>query len=277
MATLIHPTAVIHPGADLHPTVQVGAYAVIGGRVKVGPETTIGPHVVLDGWTEIGARNRIFPSATIGTEPQDLKYDGSEGLVKIGDDNYIREYVTINRPTFANEVTLVGNGNLLMAYVHIGHNCVIEDQVVISNAVALSGYVHVESRARLSGVFGVHQFVHIGRYAMVGGMSRIVRDVPPYMAVEGNPARVRSLNRVGLKRAGFADAMDGKPYQALKQAFRILYRSGLTLNEALEKLEMLPYDEHVHHLQRFLRLSQQAGRRGPTSGKRAGTPGDDDD
>jgi UDP-N-acetylglucosamine acyltransferase len=277
MATLIHPTAVIHSGADLHPTVRVGAYAVIGARVKVGPETTIGPHVVLDGWTEIGARTRIFPSATIGSEPQDLKYDGSEGLVSIGDDNYIREYVTINRPTFANETTLIGNGNLLMAYVHVGHNCVIEDQVVISNAVALSGYVHIESKARLSGVFGVHQFVHIGRHAMVGGMSRINRDVPPYTLVEGNPAKVRSLNLVGLKRAGFVDAAGGQTFQALKQAFRILYRSGLTLKEALEKLEMLPYDEHVHHLQRFLQLSQQSGRRGPIPGRRVGMPGEDDD
>lgn len=277
MATLIHPTAVIHPGADLHPTVQVGPYAVIGARVKVGPECTIGPHVVLDGWTEIGARTRIFPSATIGAEPQDLKYDGSEGLVTIGDNNSIREYVTINRPTFANEKTVIGNGNLLMAYVHVGHNCVIEDQVVISNAVALSGYVHVESKARLSGVFGVHQFVHIGRHAMVGGMSRISRDVPPYTLVEGNPAKVRSLNLVGLKRAGFVDATGGQTFQALKQAFRLIYRSGLTLNDALDKLELLPYDEHVQHLQRFLRLSQQPGRRGPIPGRRVGTAGDDDD
>lgn len=277
MATLIHPTAVIHPDADLHPTVQVGAYAVIGARVKVGPDTTIGPHVVLDGWTEIGARTRIFPSATIGSESQDLKYDGSEGLVKIGDDNYIREYVTINRPSFANEATLVGNGNLLMAYVHVGHNCVIENQVVISNAVALSGCVHIESKARLSGVLGVHQFVHIGRHSMVGGMSRIIRDVPPYTLVEGNPAKVRSLNLVGLKRSGLIDSTDGQTFLSLKQAFRLLYRSGLTLNEALEKLEMLPYDEHVQHLQRFLRLSQQTGRRGPISGRRVGAPGDDDD
>ncbi|SRR5579883_1635199 len=276
MATLIHPTAVIHPGADLHPTVQVGAYAVIGERVKVGPDVTIGPHVVLDGWTEIGARTRIFPSATIGTEPQDLKYDGSEGLVRIGEDNYIREYVTINRPTFANEATLIGNGNLLMAYVHIGHNCVIGDQVVISNAVALSGHVHIESKARLSGVFGVHQFVHIGQYAFVAGMSRIIRDVPPYTLVEGNPARVRSLNRVGLQRAGFGDATGGQTLQALKRAFRLLYRSGLTLNEALEKLDMLPYDEHVQHLQRFLRQSQQPGRRGPISGRRVGVSDDDE-
>ncbi|MBD2022162.1 acyl-ACP--UDP-N-acetylglucosamine O-acyltransferase [Leptolyngbya sp. FACHB-36] len=267
MATLIHPTAVIHPGADLHPTVQVGPYAVIGAKVKVGPETTIGAHVVLDGWTEIGARNRIFPGAAIGLEPQDLKYDGSESLVTIGDDNCIREYVTIHRATFAGEVTAIGNHTLLMAYTHVGHNCVVEDHAIITNSVALAGHVHVEAWARIGGVLGVHQFVRVGRYAMIAGMSRIERDVPPYMRVEGNPARVRSLNVVGLKRAGFADAEGGGSFEALKQAYRLLYRSGLTLTEALDKIDALD-DEHVHYLHRFLQLSQQPNRRGPTSGRR---------
>jgi UDP-N-acetylglucosamine acyltransferase len=276
MEPLIHPTAIIHPGAELHPTVRVGAYAVIGERVTIGPETVIGHHAVLDGWTEIGARNRIFPGAAIGLEPQDLKYDGSVSLVKIGDDNYIREFVTINRPTFAGEVTSLGNGNLLMAYAHVGHNCEIEDQVIIANSVALSGHVRIESKARISGVLGVHQFVHIGRLAMVGGMSRINRDVPPFMIVEGNPARVRSLNLVGLKRAGVLDEASGQGLQLLKKAFRILYRSGLSLNEALEKLEILPDNEHVQHLQQFLWLSQQEGRRGPTPGRRSGAREDDD-
>lgn len=217
MKTLIHPTAVIHPGAELHPTVQVGPYAVIGEQVKVGAETVIGAHAVLEGLTEIGARNQIFPGATIGLEPQDLKYDGGLSLVKIGDGNRIREYVTINRATRTGEATLIGNGNLLMAYVHVAHNCVIEDSVLISNAVALAGHVHIESRAVIGGVLGIHQFVRIGRLAMVGGMSRIDRDVPPYMLVEGNPARVRSLNLVGLKRAGIAEAEQGRVFQNLKK------------------------------------------------------------
>lgn len=268
MKTLIHPTAVIDPGAELHPTVQVGPYAVIKERVKVGPETVLGAHVVLEGPTEIGARNQIFTHAAIGLEPQDLKYDGSLSQVKIGDGNRIREYVTINRATRAGEATLIGNNNLLMAYAHVAHNCVIEDSVVIANAVALAGHVHIESRATIGGVVGIHQFVHIGRLAMVGGMSRIDRDVPPYMLVEGNPARVRSLNLVGLRRAGFTEADLGQVFQSLKKAFRILYRSELTLNQALEQLDLLQDNEHLQHLRRFLQLSQMEGRRGSIPGKR---------
>lgn len=263
MKTLIHPTAVIHPNAELHPTVQVGAYAVIGGHVKVGPETVIGAHVVLEGPLEIGARNQFFPGAAIGMEPQDLKFAGEPSWVKIGDNNQIREYVTINRATGAGEVTRIGNNNLLMAYVHVGHNCEIEDSVIIANSVALAGHVYIESRARLSGVLGVHQFVHIGRHAMVGGMTRIDRDVPPFMLVEGNPSRIRSLNLVGLKRGGFTSA----EMKLLKQAFRTLYRSDLVFKNALEELDSLGDTEHLQHLRRFLLLSQMPGRRGLTPGR----------
>ncbi|MEX0268476.1 acyl-ACP--UDP-N-acetylglucosamine O-acyltransferase [Leptolyngbyaceae cyanobacterium UHCC 1019] len=269
MATLIHPTAVIHPGAELHPTVTVEPYAVIGAKVKVGADTVIGSHVVLDGWTEIGERNQIFPGAAIGLASQDKKYDGTESLVKIGNDNRIREYVTINCATYADEITLIGNGNLLMAYTHIAHNCVIENEVIITNAVSLGGDVHIESQARIGGMTGVHQGVRIGRLAMIGGMSRITRDVPPYMLVEGNAARVRSLNLVGLKRAGLMDVEDGKVFQSLKQAFRILYRSDLPLSDAIAKLETLPDNDPLHHLHRFLKLSKQEGRRGSTPGAKS--------
>lgn len=262
MATLIHPTAVIHPGAELHPTVQIGPYAAIGDKVKVGPGTTIGAHVVLEGPTEIGARNQIFSGAVIGSEPQDLKYDGAPSWVRIGDDNRIREYVTINRATGAGEATSIGNGNLLMAYVHVAHNCVIEDSVVIANNLAMAGHVHIESKATIGGAVGIHQFVRIGHLAMVGGCSRIDRDVPPYTRVAGNPARVRSLNLVGLKRAGLTAEEMG----LLKKAFRTLYRSGHTLNQALELLELLPDDERLQHLRRFLQLSQTEGRRGSIPG-----------
>ncbi|MEL6321074.1 MAG: acyl-ACP--UDP-N-acetylglucosamine O-acyltransferase [Cyanobacteria bacterium J06626_14] len=261
MSTLIHPTAVVHDGARLHPTVRVGAYAVIGEKVSIGAGTTIGPHVVIDGWTEIGERNQIFPGAAIGLEPQDLKYDGSLTLVSIGNGNLIREYVTINRATRKGEATVIGNGNLLMAYSHVGHNCILEDQIIIANSVALAGHVYIESTARLSGVLGVHQFVHIGRLAMVGGMTRIDRDVPPFMLVEGNPSRVRSLNHVGIRRAGLADENGRNPYQLLKKAFRILYRSGLTLDDALSQLEQLGGTE-VSHLHDFLNMSRGTGRRG---------------
>jgi UDP-N-acetylglucosamine acyltransferase len=265
MATLIHPTAVIHPGAELHPTVQIGPYAVIGEKVKVGPGTTIGAHVVLEGPTEIGASNQIFSGTVIGSEPQDLKYDGAPSWVKIGDNNRIREYVTINRATGAGEATVIGNGNLLMAYVHVAHNCVIEDSVVIANNLAMAGHVHIESKATIGGAVGIHQFVHIGRLSMVGGMSRIDRDVPPYMRVEGNPSRVRTLNSVGLKRAGITAAEIGQ----LKKAFRTLYRSGYTLNQALEHLDLLPDSEHLQHLRRFLQLSVMEGRRGLIPGRRS--------
>ncbi|HEY9847781.1 MAG TPA: acyl-ACP--UDP-N-acetylglucosamine O-acyltransferase [Candidatus Caenarcaniphilales bacterium] len=268
MTTLIHPTAVIHPGAQLHPSVQVGPYAVIGEQVKVGPGTKIGAHVIVEGCTEIGAGNHIFPGAAIGLEPQDLKYDGSVSLVKIGNHNRIREYVTINRATLADEATVIGSNNLLMAYVHVAHNCHIEDQVIIANAVSLAGHVHIESQAVIGGVLGVHQFVWIGQLAMVGGMSRIDRDVPPYMLVEGNPSRVRGLNQVGLKRAGLGDADQGKVLRSLKKAFQVLYRSGLTLNQALEQLDLLPDNDLLQHLRQFIQLSQAEGRRGPIPGRR---------
>ncbi|MDY7019915.1 MAG: acyl-ACP--UDP-N-acetylglucosamine O-acyltransferase [Cyanobacteriota bacterium] len=263
MITLVHPTAVIHPHAQLHPTVKVGAYAVIGENVKVGRDTVIGPHVVIEGWTEIGDRNQIFPGATIGTEPQDLKYNGAVSFVKIGNDNLIREYVTINRATYEGQATILGNQNLLMAYSHMGHNCVIEDQVVIANGVALAGHVYIESQARISGVLGVHQFVHIGRLSMIGGMTRTVQDVPPFMIVEGSPARVRSLNSIGLKRAG----LTLEDLALLKKAFRIIYRSGYRLEEAIDQLESLPDNRYLQHLSRFMRLSTSSERRGLIPGK----------
>lgn len=267
MSALIHPTAVVAPGAQLHPTVRVGAYAVIGERVSVGAGTVIGPHVVIDGWTEIGERNQIFPGAALGLEPQDLKYDGAVSLVKIGNGNRIREYVTVNRATRADEATVIGDENLLMAYVHVAHNCRLDDQIVIANSVALAGHVQIESRAVIGGVLGIHQFVHVGRLAMVGGMSRVDRDVPPYMLVEGSPPQVRSLNYVGLRRAGITDQAEGTSLQTLKKAYRILYRSGLTLNQALEQLELLGSDEPLQHLIHFLRMSQAQGRRGAIPGR----------
>jgi UDP-N-acetylglucosamine acyltransferase len=188
--------------------------------------------------------------------------------VRIGNGNQIREYVTINQATHAGEVTQIGNNNLLMAYTHVGHNCILEDQVIIANGVALAGHVYIESQARISGVLGVHQFVHIGRLAMIGGMTRIDRDVPPYMLIEGNPARVRTLNLVGLKRAGLADLDDGEVIRSLKKAFRLIYRSELTFEQALEQLDLLPDHEYVAHLRRFLRLSQMGGRRGLIPGSK---------
>ncbi|MGK7919117.1 MAG: acyl-ACP--UDP-N-acetylglucosamine O-acyltransferase [Trichodesmium sp.] len=263
MPTLIHPTAVIAETANLHPTVQVGPYAVIGEQVKVGAGTTIGSHVVIEGPTEIGSGNRIFPGAAIGLEPQDLKYAGAPSGLKIGNNNQIREYVTLNRATYAGEDTIIGNGNLLMAYVHVAHNCIIEDSVVIANAVSLAGHVKIESKAVIGGVLGIHQFVHVGKMAMVGGMGRVVRDVPPFMLVEGNPCLVRSLNLVGLKRAG----LTSEDLAILKKAFRILYRSGKVLTEGLKELELLSENKYIKELHEFLSLSLGSKRRRPMPGK----------
>jgi UDP-N-acetylglucosamine acyltransferase len=261
---LIHPTAVIHPGAQLHPTVKVGAYAVIGENVKIGAHSTVGAHVVIEGWTHIGDRNQIFPGAAIGLEPQDLKYDGSISQVVIGNDNRIREYVTINRATGAGESTCIGNSNLLMAYVHVAHNCLIGDNVVITNSVALAGHVVIESLARIGGIVGIHQFTHIGRLAMIGGMSRIDRDVPPYMLVEGNPSRVRVINRVGLERAGLSP----ESLQLLETAHRLLYRKGLSTTEAIAQLKELSSDPHIQHLHDFVQTSlNDKHRRGLIPGK----------
>ncbi len=255
----IHPTAIIDPQATLHPSVTVGAYSVIGPQVSIGAETTIGAHVVIQGPAEIGAGNRIFSGAIIGSDPQDLKFKGEETWVKIGDHNQIREFVTINRATEEQGVTRIGNHNLLMAYTHVAHNCVIENEVIIANSVALAGHIYIESQARISGVLGVHQFVYIGRLAMVGGMSRIERDVPPFTIVEGNPSRVRALNLIGLKRSG----MSTEDLKALKAAYRLVYRSETPFQQALDELKQTASHPYVKHFHRFLEQStHEKGRRG---------------
>lgn len=267
LTDLIHPTAVIHPAAKLHPTVRVGPYAILGEGITVGAGTTIGAHVVLEGWTHIGVGNQIFPGAMVGLEPQDLKYGGAISYVHIGDYNLIREFATIHRATGPGEATVIGNHNLVMAYAHVAHNCVIGDHVILTNGVTLAGHVHVESQARIGGLVGVHQFVHIGRLAMVGGMTKLVKDVPPYMLVDGNPARVRSLNLIGLQRSSWDEDEKAQTITLLKKTFRLLYRSKLTLTQALEQVELLPNNPHVQHLEQFLLASQGAGRRGSIPAK----------
>ncbi len=267
LMTRIHPTAVVHPNAELDPTVQIGPYAIIGENVKIGAGTTVGAHAIIEGPTIIGVGNQIFPGAAIGLDSQDLKYKGGETWVKIGDYNRIREYVTINRATGIGEATVIGNHNLLMAYVHIAHNCTIEDNVKIANATSLAGDVHVESEAVISGVLGIHQFVRVGRLSMIGGMTRIQRDVPPFTIVEGTPARVRSLNLVGLDRSGCT----AEEIAILKKAFRTIYHSQKTLSQSLDDLNLLADSERVQYLQRFLRLSidgkKDNKRRGVIPGK----------
>ena len=264
MTALIHPTAVIDNKAKIHPTVRIDPYAVIGSRVSIDANTVVGSHAIIDGLTTIGKDNQIFPGAAIGLEPQDLKYRGANSQVIIGDRNRIREYVTINRATDEGEATVIGNDNLLMAYSHVGHNCVIDDEVVIANSVAIAGHVYIESMATISGVLGIHQFVHIGRMAMVGGMSRISRDVPPYMTVEGNPARVRSLNLIGLKRRGVPQA----EIKQLKKAFRLLYLQHVPFKDAIAQLDLLSNSQHIQYLQEFIQHSLADNRRGLITSKR---------
>lgn len=260
MTALIHPTAAIHPAAEIHPTVRVGPYATIGKEVAIGAYSSVGAHAIIEGPTEIGSYNQIFPGAAIGLEPQDMKYRGEASWVKIGDRNRIREYVTINRATGEGEATQIHNDTLLMAYVHVAHNCTISDNAILSNSVSLAGHVYIEPMAVVSGMLGIHQFVHIGRLAMVGGMSRINRDVPPFTIVEGNPARVRALNLVGLRRRGVSEAEIGH----LKEGFRLLYRSQYRFSEAMERLGSSD-SPLLQHLYRFMLAStEEAGRRGLT-------------
>ena len=263
MAPSIHPTAIVDPRARLADGVQVGPYAVIGAEVEIGAESRIGPHVVIDGLVRMGRRNRIFPGACIGLEPQDLKYDGAPTEVILGDDNTIRECVTINRATHEGEQTRLGSGNLLMAYSHIGHNCHLGDRIVIANGVAVAGHVVIGDRAVIGGVLGIHQFVQIGTLAMVGGMSRIDRDVPPFLMVEGHPGRVRGLNRIGLRRSGLAELDGGAQLRQLQEIWSLLYRGDLVLADALLKAREQPLLAAAEELVGFLEASLSPGRRGP--------------
>jgi UDP-N-acetylglucosamine acyltransferase len=268
MSTSIHPTAVVDPRAELASGVEVGPYAVIGAQVRIGPDCQIGAHVVLDGRVRMGRGNRVFPGACIGLEPQDLKYTGDPTGVVLGDDNTIRECVTINRATRDSQDTRVGSGNLLMAYSHLGHNCLLGDRIVIANGVAVAGHVVIGDRAVIGGMLGIHQFVHVGTLAMVGGMSRIERDVPPFTTVEGHPARVRTLNRIGLQRSGLADRDGGRQLDDLRRAWTLIYRSGQTLADSLAQLRSTPLTAAAEELVSFLEGSLAEGRRGPIPGTR---------
>ena len=244
----VHPTAVIHPSAELAPGVQVGAYAVLGERVRVGAHTQIGPHAIIEPFTSIGQECRIFPGAIVGASPQDLKFTGEESYLVIGDRNVIRECVTINRATGLGETTRIGDDNLLMAYVHVAHNCVIGSHTVLSNGVTLAGHIVVEDYARIGGLTGLHQFIRIGKMAMIGGMSRLTQDVPPFMLVEGNPAKVYGTNVVLLQRC----EVPSNVRTTLKRAYKLLYRSGLNVSQALERMAGLDPSPELAHLRAFV-------------------------
>lgn len=229
----IHPSAVVSSRAELGPGVKIGPYCCIGDQVAIGQDTVLESHVVVEGNTRIGERNRIFPFASIGTPPQDVGYHGDDTRVVIGDDNIIREYVTINRATTKEQwQTVIGNRNYLMAYAHVAHDCIIGDQVIMSNVATLGGHISIGDHAILGGLVAVHQFVRIGDYAFLGAKSGIDRDVPPFMMTAGPRAKLYGVNRKGLARMGFSqEAIDG-----LKMAYRIIWRENKRFSEGIAEV-----------------------------------------
>ena len=248
----IHPTAVIDPSAVIGASVRVGPYAVIEPEVEIGDHTEIGTHAVIKRFTSLGLRNRVFEHAIIGGEPQDVKFKDERSYLRIGDDNLIREFCTFHRASGAEETTHIGSRNFFMVGVHVAHNCHIGDDNIFANEVALAGHITVEDHVFFSNNVGAHQFVRFGRYAMVGGKSKIVQDVLPFFTTDGNPARVRGLNAVGLRRAGFSS----EERQTLRRAFQLLFRSRIPLTDALVQLEQID-DKNVSHLVKFIRESQR--------------------
>ncbi|MCS7173697.1 MAG: acyl-ACP--UDP-N-acetylglucosamine O-acyltransferase [Armatimonadetes bacterium] len=231
-AVHIHPTALVDPRARLAPGVRVGPYAVIEADVEVGEDTVIGPHVVLHSGTRIGRRNRIYTGAVIGCEPQDRAFRGERSFAILGDDNVVREYVQIARATGPEAATVIGDRNYIMSTAHIAHNCRLGSDVVVVTGSGLAGHVQVGDGAQIGGITGVHQFVRIGRLAMVGGKSALLQDLPPFLLASGVPARVRGLNRVGLLRAG----VPREEIERVWSAYRILYGRGLTPAHAVEEI-----------------------------------------
>lgn len=256
---MIHPTAIVDPDARLGGGVTVGAYAVIGPKVTIGDGCVIGSHAVVDSHSRIGKGSRISSFASIGAPPQDLKYKGEETWAEIGEGTVIREYVTVNRGTVGGGgTTRVGNNTLLMAYCHVAHDCHVGDRVVMANAATLAGHVEVGDSAIIGGLVGIHQFVRIGAFSILGALSGVSQDIPPYVtAVVGRGGKDRNLyglNIIGLKRNGFPD----ETVAALKDAYRILFRSGLPMSEALSRAESeVPQLPEVRHLLAFIRESKR--------------------
>lgn len=229
----IDPRALVSAKAQLADDVEVGPYAVIGDGVVIGPRCRIGPHAVVNGPTMLGADNQVFQFASLGDAPQDKKYKGEPTRLEIGDRNVFREYCTVNRGTVTgNGVTRVGNDNMLLAYTHVGHDCILGDKIVLSNLVMLGGHVELGDWVIMSGYAGAHQFAKIGAHAFIGNNTAVTRDVPPYVLASGQPAEPRAINSEGLKRRGFAP----EQIRNIKNAYRVLYRSDLKLEEAVVEL-----------------------------------------
>jgi len=247
--SLIHPTAIVSPDAELAEGVQVGAFAIIGEGCHVGRNCLIAPRATLEKNVTLAANVKVGSGSIIGGDPQDLKYQGEHTTVEIGEGTTIREYVTVNRGTTHSLKTTVGRNTFLMSYVHLAHDCHIGDGVIIANGVQLAGHVTVDDRAIISGLAAAHQFVHIGKFAFIGGCSRVAKDVPPFLRAVGNPLRLYGLNSVGLERNGIPEPVR----RELKRAYRLFFRSELNVTQARERAqaELEPYPEVQEFLNFF--------------------------
>lgn len=253
-AAEIHPTAIVAPGAVIGAGCVIGPYCVLGPHVVLGERCRLHSHVVIDGHTTLGHDNEIFPFACLGQKTQDLKWKGGLTRVEVGHHNVFREYVTIHAATDDGKTTRVGSHNHLLAYVHLAHDVQLGSHIVMSNVATLAGHVMVEDHAVIGGLAAVHQFCRVGRLAMIGGCSKVVQDVPPFMMADGNPAGTRFINKVGLERAGLTPDR----IAPLSKAYKILFRSGLTLPNAIRRIEAdLPPSPDLAHLLDFARASER--------------------
>jgi len=254
MATRVHPQASVHPKACLEDDVEVGPYAIVGKDVKIKKASQIDPFAQVLGHTEVGRGCRIFSYALVGISPQDLKYKGDKSYLIIGDNNIIREFVTINPGTIKDSKTIIGNDNLIMAYSHIAHNCIVGNNNIFANAATLAGHVAIEDRVVIGGLVAIHQFCRVGSFSIIGGCSKVVQDIPPYSMCDGHPAKVYSLNLVGLRRANFSkDKID-----IIKKAFKILFFEDHPINVAKEIVkDKLPASTELDYLINFISTSQR--------------------
>ena len=250
----IHPTAVIEEGARIGEGCRIGPYCVIGPNVILGIGCELHSHVVIDGHTEIGSENTFYPFASIGLRTQDLKWDGGTTWTRVGSNNTFREYVTIHSATADGDATVIGSHNNLLAYTHVAHDCQLGDHIIMSNVGTLAGHVIVEDRAIVGGLAAVHQFCRIGTMSIIGGCSKVVQDVPPYMMVDGNPAAMRTLNKEGLKRNG----VNEDTQKSMRQAYRILFRSEQTFTNAVKQVRAdLATSPELEHLLAFIESSER--------------------
>jgi UDP-N-acetylglucosamine acyltransferase len=252
--TKIHDTAIVNPKAEVGEDVEIGPYAIVGEHVEIGDHAIIHPHAVIEGFTRIGERCEVFPGAAVGLRCQDLKYGGEKTYVRIGARTVIRECVTVNASTEEGAATVVGEDCYLMAYSHVGHNCRLGNGVIMANLASLAGHILIEDQAVLGGLVGVHQFVHVGTLSMIGGLSKVNQDVPPYSLSDGVPCSVVDINAVGLRRHGFTP----ETRRIIRRAFKILFKSGLATSHAVEIVTSdLPQTPEVRHLLDFIAKSER--------------------